>query len=166
MHETTADLARLQRLLDTSQARASDHLRSIVRTPERTMRAAELVGRLQGMHTLALSTVSAGGRPRISAVDGHLLRGRWVFTTSAAARKARDLEARPAASAAYVEGQDIGVFTHGDVERLEADHPDRGWVEAYLTGFYGTSPSTWGDEIVYLRLVPRWMVGFRAHPEA
>lgn len=164
MHETTEDLADLQRLLDASHAGAGDHLRSIIRAPERTMPAGELVEHLTGMRTLALSTVGPTCRPRVSAVDGHLLRGRWVFTTAASAVKARDLATRPAASAAYIEGQQIGVFTHGDVERLGFEHPDRGWVEAYLTGFYGTSPSTWGDDISYLRLLPRWMVGFRATP--
>lgn len=112
------------------------------------------------MRTLALSTVSAAGRPRISGVDGHLLRGRWTFTTSGSAVKATDLRKRPAVSAAYLDGEEFGVFTHGDAEFLDDSHPDRAWVEEQLTRHYGVSPSTWGPNIVYIRINPSWMVGF------
>lgn len=165
MYEDATDIEWLQHLLTTSLAGASEHMRSIIR-PGRTPSAAELVARLTGMRTLALSTVSAAGRPRISGVDGHLLRARWVFTTSGSAVKAADMRARPAVSAAYLEGDTFGVFTHGDAEFLNADHPDRGWIEDHLTRHYGSSPSTWGPDIVYLRLNPRWMVGYDgAHSE-
>ena len=159
MYEDRADLDWLQELLSTSLEGASDHLRSIVR-PGRTPSAADLIGRLTGMRTLALSTVSAAGRPRISGVDGHLLRARWVFTTSGTSVKAGDMRLRPAVSAAYLEGDTYGVFTHGDVEFLDAVHPDRGLIEDHLTAHYGASPSTWGPDIVYLRIQPRWMVGY------
>jgi hypothetical protein len=159
MYEDRADLDWLQQLLSTSLASASEHLRSIVR-PGRAPSAADLVGRLTGMRTLALSTVSAAGRPRISGVDGHLLRARWVFTTSGTSVKAADLRHRPAASAAYLEGDTFGVFMHGDAEFLDAGHPDRDWIEDHLTEHYGASPSTWGPDIVYVRIQPRWMVGY------
>jgi hypothetical protein len=38
MHETSQDLARLQRLLDESYEKAGEHLRSII-TPERRLNA-------------------------------------------------------------------------------------------------------------------------------
>lgn len=160
MYEDAADIEWLQQLLSTSHISASEHLRSII-SPDRTASAAELVTRLTGMGTLALSTVSAAGRPRISGVDGHLLRARWVFTTSGTSVKAADLRSRPAVSAAYLEGDTFGVFTHGDADFLTADHPDRGWIEDHLTRHYGSSPSTWGPDIVYLRINPRWMVGYK-----
>ena len=159
MYEEPADIAWLQQLLDRSLAGAGEHLHSIIR-PDRAVPAGELAERLTGMRTLALSTVSASGRPRISGVDGHLLRGRWIFTTSGSSVKAADLRSRPAVSAAYLEGDTFGVFTHGDAEFLTADHADRGWVEEHLTRHYGASPSTWGPDIVYVRINPRWMVGF------
>jgi len=157
--ETEADVAELQQLLSRSRAGASEHLQSII-TADRAVPAADLVLRLSGMRTLALATVSGAGRPRISAVDGHLLGGRWVFTTSGSAVKAADLRSRPYVSAAYLEGDSFGVFTHGIVEFLTADHPDRPWVEEHLTGHYGASPSSWGPDIVYARIEPTWMVGF------
>jgi hypothetical protein len=159
MNEDPADIAELQQLLDSSLAGASEHLQSIIR-PDRAVPAAELVRRLTGMRTLALATVSAGARPRVSGVDGHLLRGRWVFTTSGSAIKAIDMRDRPQISAAYLEGDSFGVFTHGSAEFLGADHPDRPWIEEHLTGHYGVSPSTWGPDIVYVRIRPSWMVGY------
>jgi len=159
MYEDPADIEWLQHLLTTSLTSASEHMRSIIR-PGRTASAADLVARLTGMRTLALSTVSAAGKPRISGVDGHFLRARWVFTTSGTSVKAADMRLRPAVSAAYLEGDTFGVFTHGDAEFLAADHPDRGWIEDHLTRHYGSSPSTWGPDIVYLRISPKWTVGY------
>jgi hypothetical protein len=159
MKEDEADIADLQRLLDRSRAAASAHLQSII-TPERAASATDLISRLSGMRTLVLATVSAGGRPRVSAVDGHLLRGRWVFTTSGSSVKATDMRSRPHVSTAYLEGETFGVFTHGTVEVLGVDHPDRAWVEQHLTDHYGESPSTWGPDIYYGRIQPTWMVGF------
>ena len=104
MHEEPSDIEQMQQLLDRSLAKASEHLQSIIR-PDRAVPAGELVERLTGMRTLALSTVSPAGRPRISGVDGHLLRG------------------RPAVSAAYLEGDTFGVFTHGEAEFLAAKPP-------------------------------------------
>jgi len=65
MYEDEQDLDELQALLDRSLAGASEHLRSIV-TEGRTPSAQVLAEKLTGMNTLALSTVSAQGRPRIS----------------------------------------------------------------------------------------------------
>jgi hypothetical protein len=114
------------------------------------------------MRELAVGTVSAAGRPRVSAVDGHFLRGRWVFTTSGSAVKARDLRSRPPVSAAYIEGQKFAVFTHGDAEFLDPGHPDREWTDHQLIAHYGVSPETWGPDIAYIRISPTWMVSFQA----
>jgi hypothetical protein len=159
VRETPEELDRLQALLDTSHARAGAHLRAII-TDERTLTARELAGLMTGMRTLALATVSTAGEPRVSGVDGHLLHGRWVFTTAGVALKARHLRARPATSAAYLEGDDLGVFTHGRAEFLSGDHPDFGEVEAHLTAHYGSSPSSWDENIAYCRIEPEWMVGY------
>ena len=163
MYEEPADLHELQALLDRSHAGASEHLRSIIR-PDQTVAAAALVARLDGMRLLALSTVSARGRPRISAVDGHLLRGRWVLTTNGSSVKAADMRQRPWVSAAYLEGEQFGLFVHGEAEFLDPGHPDRPWVDRHLTAHYGQSPSQWHPDIVYIRVQPRWMVAYPGHP--
>lgn len=160
MYETDAELEQLQQLLDASIARSSEHLRSIVAQGDRTMTATEVVAALTGMRTLAVATVTARGEPRISGEDGHFLHARWVFTTSGTAVKVGHLRARPAVSVAHIVGDDLGVFCHGSAEFLGRDHPDWPAIEDHLTAHYGASPTTWGPEIVYLRVEPSWMVGY------
>ncbi|MCD2113476.1 pyridoxamine 5'-phosphate oxidase family protein [Rhodococcus rhodochrous] len=160
MHETPAELAELQVLLDTSLFRSTSHLRSIV-DASRTLTAEQLVQVLTGMCVLSLATVTAGGEPRISAVDGHFLHGKWYFGTAPTAAKARHLAARPAVSAAHIRGEDLGVFTHGRVEILNPRGGELAddWPEllAYLQSFYGGDAFDWDEEVVYYRLDPHWM---------
>ncbi|MFE6049166.1 pyridoxamine 5'-phosphate oxidase family protein [Kitasatospora sp. NPDC056446] len=163
MRETPEELDRLQALLDASLSRSTAHLRSII-SDERTLTAEQLTGVLTGMCTLALSTVTAKGEPRISAVDGHFLHGKWHFGTARGAAKARHLAARPAVSAAHLRGEDLGVFTHGTAEVLNpldgepaADWPD---LLAYFRDFYGDDAFDWEKDVVYYRLHPHWMAVF------
>jgi hypothetical protein len=158
--ETAAELAGLDDLLTRSLRGSSEHLRAIVTEGERTLDAEQTAAVLTGMRTLSVATVTRGGEPRISGEDGHFLHARWVFTTSGEAVKARHLRARPAVSAAHIVGDDLGVFCHGQAEFLGPDHPDRPAVEEHLTAHYGSSPSSWGPDIVYLRVQPHWMVSY------
>ena len=168
MWESDAELTGLQALLDTSLAQATGHLRSIVR-PERSLTAAQLVQVITGMCTLAVSSVTAAGEPRVSGADGHFLHGCWVITTERSSAKARHFAARPAISAAHLRGDDLGVFTHGQVEELNpaAAPPDPQWAAIldHLTQHYGSSPLSWGDVVAY-RIVPHWMVAYAADPAA
>jgi hypothetical protein len=159
MLETTTEVTELQELMDGVYPQTTQHLRSII-AGQRRLSADALVKLLTGMRVLSLATVTAAGEPRISAVDGHFLHARWVFTTAGSAAKARQLRARPAASAAYVDGERLGVFTHGQVEFLTPEHPDFAELEDYLVGHYGSSPSSWAPDIVYCRLQPTWMIGY------
>ncbi|MFD2767054.1 pyridoxamine 5'-phosphate oxidase family protein [Micromonospora eburnea] len=159
MRETPEDLKELQGLLDSSLSRSTSHLRSII--GGRTMTAGQLTQVLTGMCTLALSTVTAKGEPRISGVDGHFLHGRWHFGTARSAAKARHLAARPAASVAHMRGEDLGVFTHGTVEILNppdsepaADWPD---LLTYFKDCYGDEAFDWDNDVVFYRLHPHWM---------
>ena len=109
----------------------------------------------------------ARGEPRVSGADGHFLHGRWIFGTDRSAAKARHFAARPAVSAAYLRGEELGVFTHGRVEELNPPGApaDPHWpaILEHLTEHYGTSPYSWGD-VVYYRIRPDWMVVFAADP--
>jgi hypothetical protein len=160
MYETSDELASLDELLTTSLRGAGEHLRSIVTEGERTLDAAQTAAVLTGMRTLAVSTVTASGEPRVSGEDGHFLHARWVFTTSGTAVKARHLRARPAVSVAHIVGDDLGIFCHGRAEFLEPEHPDFAAIEEHLVGHYGSSPRSWGPDIVYLRVQPHWMVSY------
>jgi hypothetical protein len=164
MRESDEELTELQALMDASLGRATEHLRSIIR-PGRTLTAAELVRVITGMCTLAVSSVTAAGEPRVSGADGHFLHGRWIFTTARNSAKAGHFAARPAISLAHLRGDELGVFTHGRVEELnpEAAPPDPQWpaILDHLTQHYGRSPLSWGDVVGY-RVRPHWMVVFAA----
>jgi hypothetical protein len=167
VHENEAELDALDTLLDRSLSGATGHMRSIIAS-DRTITGRDLVTVLPGMCLLALSTVTAAGEPRVSAVDGHFLHGCWVFSTDRSSAKARQIQHRPAVSAAHLRGEELGVFTHGTAEVLNppggpAD-PQFETTLAYLTDHYGVSPLGWGDIVIY-RLRPQWMTVFASNPQ-
>ena len=163
MHESPDDIAALQRLMDASHAGATNHLRQIISGDHR-MTAEQLVAATEGMKVLTIATVTAKGEPRVSAVDGHFLRGTWTFGTDGGSAKARHIAARPAVSVAHVDGERIGIFAHGTAIRLEAGD---GWFEptvAHWAAHYGSDPTTWNDDVRLYRLAPTWLVAYRGEP--
>lgn len=159
MLETDDEMAALQRLLDVSHAASTEHLREII-DDDRTLTARDLVALLTGMKVLSVATVTAQGEPRISALDGHFLHASWTFSTSGAAAKARHMRARPAVSVAHIDGEEMAVFSHGRVERMDPGDPD--WAETlgHWSAHYGGSPLEWADEICLYRYRAHWMVGY------
>ena len=146
MRETTAEIAELQELLDAAYGRSTEHLRSIV-TDERNLTAEELIRALTGMCTLNLATVTAKGEPRISAVDGHFLHARWVFSTAhSAAKAAQAMLTRVLARALAPEVRVCGVAP-GPVA-VEEGQEDRRAAETLL-GRVG-SPADVADAVAYL----------------
>ena len=165
MLETAAEITALQELLDASRASATAHLRSII-DDDRALAARDLVALLTGMRVLSVATVTARGEPRISALDGHFLHAAWTFSTDGSAAKARHLRARPAVSVAYVDGEELAVFSHGRVAQMRDGDPD--WAETldHWTSYYGESPFGWGDDVRLYRFHPHWMVGFASDRSA
>lgn len=163
MRETQEELEELQALMDASLSRSTSHLRSIINSGS-TLTAEQLTGVLTGMCTVALSTVTAKGEPRISGADGHFLHGKWHFGTARGAAKARHLAARPAVSVAHMRGEDLGVFTHGTVEILNplGGEPAVDWPDllSYFKDFYGDDAFDWDNDVVYYRLHPHWMTAY------
>ena len=157
MHETPAELAELQALIDRSFASASAHLRGIME-PGRRLTAERIVADIPSPAVLNIATVTRSGEPRISAVDGHFLHGRWYFTTAGDSPKARHLAARPAVSASYTPRDGYGIFCHGTAAVV--DGAERQQLIDHCTQVYGRSPETFGDGIAYLRIDASWLVGF------
>ena len=112
MHETSADLARLQEALDRSYAEAGPHLLRII-TPERRLSAEQVAERLTGMCLLALATVTADGRPVVGPVDGIFFRGSFHFGSSPDSLRFRHIRARPQVSATHLPGEELAVTVHG-----------------------------------------------------
>jgi hypothetical protein len=163
VRETPEEIESLQRLLDRSVGGANPHLTGII-TDRRRLTARQLVAALQGMKVLVVATVTSSGEPRTSCVDGHFLGGRWLFSTDEQATKARHLKVRPAVSCTHADGERMAVFTHGQVDYITADRPEFADHDRYFTEFYGSSPTTWGPSIVFLRVEPTWMVAYAANP--
>jgi hypothetical protein len=112
MHETPADLAALQALLDGSYDVAGPHLLRIL-TPERRLIAEQVAERLTGMSLLALATVTADGRPIVGPVDGIFFRGAFHFGSSPDSVRFRHIAARPQVSATHLPGEELAVTVHG-----------------------------------------------------
>jgi nitroimidazol reductase NimA-like FMN-containing flavoprotein (pyridoxamine 5'-phosphate oxidase superfamily) len=136
VHETAADIAALQALLDRSYAGGGAHLRSII-TPERRLSAEQVVGRLTGMSLLALATVTADGRPIVGPVDGIFYRGAFHFGSSPDSVRFRHIRSRPQVSATHLPGEELAVTVHGravpvDVQADEGAGLRRTLLEVYV----------------------------------
>jgi len=159
MYETLVEIEQLQALLTASRERGTSHLQQII-SDDHSLSAEELLPRLEGMRVLSLATVTAKGEPRVSAVDGHFIHGSWTFGTDGRSAKARHLAARPAVSAAYIDGERLGFFTHGSVEPLDEADPLFDEIIEHWTRHYDSDPRSWGDDIRMFRIVPSWCVAY------
>lgn len=156
MYETDEDLAALQQLLDDSFGRSSEHLLSIME-PHRWLSAERLSAELPSPSVLNIATVTAKGEPRVSAVDGHFLHGRWYFTTAAESPKVTHLQSRPAISASYTPKDGYGVFCHG--KAVFVDGAEKDSVIAHIAETYGVDADDWAA-YPCLRVEPHWMTAF------
>jgi hypothetical protein len=112
VHESDADLAALQALIDRSYATAGSHLLSI-HTADRRLSAERLAARLTGLRLLALATVTADARPLVGPVDGIFYRGAFHFGSAPNSLRFRHIRARPQVSATHLPGEEFAVTVHG-----------------------------------------------------
>jgi nitroimidazol reductase NimA-like FMN-containing flavoprotein (pyridoxamine 5'-phosphate oxidase superfamily) len=154
MHETDADLAALQDLLDRSYADAGTHLLRI-HAPERRMTAAQVADRLQGMVLLALATVTADGRPIVGPVDGVFYRGAFHFGSAPDSIRFRHLDVRPHVSATHLPGEELSVTVHGRAVPVDIKDPDNaGFRQALLDIYVPRYGADW--EHTFLDAGPRY----------
>jgi uncharacterized pyridoxamine 5'-phosphate oxidase family protein len=118
VHETAADLAAVQRLLDESYAQMGEHMRSI-HTPERRVDASALSRILRGVRVLDLATVNANCEPRVGPVDGLFYRGRFHFGSGQDSVRFRHIRQRPQVSACHTVGETFAVIVHGEATELD-----------------------------------------------
>jgi hypothetical protein len=148
VHETPADLEALQELLDRSYAAAGAHMLRI-HTPERRLRAREVVERLTGMCLLTLATVTADGRPIAGPVDGIFYRGAFHFGSSPDSVRFRHIAKRPYVSATHLPGEELGITVHGravpvDIQAAEG----RGFRRALLQVYVPRYGPDWEEEFL------------------
>lgn len=135
MHESPADIAALQELLDRSYAAAGPHLLRI-HTPERRLGAEQVVERLTGMCLLALATVTADGRPIVGPVDGIFYRGAFHFGSAPDSIRFRHIRARPQVSATHLPGEELAVTVHGRAVPLDLRHEEQAGLRRALLDIY------------------------------
>jgi hypothetical protein len=165
VHETPADIAALQDLLDRSYTAAGTHLLRI-HTPERRLSAEEVVERLTGMCLLTLATVSADCRPIAGPVDGIFYRGAFHFGSSPDSVRFRHIRNRPQVSATHVPGEELAITVHGravpvDIHAAEGSGFRKALLDVYVPR-YGPD---WEQEFlnrgpVYARIEAHHMFTF------
>ncbi len=169
MHETTADLAALQGLLDRSFATAGRHLLRII-TPERRLSAGQVADRLTGMCLLALATVTADGRPIVGPVDGIFFRGAFHFGSSPDSVRFRHIRTRPQVSATHLPGEELAITVHGRGVPVDI-HSDAGagfrqtLLEVYVPRYGPQWEAFLGSGPVYARIDADRMFTFQMTPD-
>ncbi len=166
MRETPQDLETLQGLLDRSYAGAGAHLLRI-HTPERRMKASEVVERLEGMCLLALATTTADGRPIVGPVDGVFYRGAFHFGSAPDSVRFRHIDARPRVSATHLPGEELAVTVHGGARRIVVEG---GFREALLEIYVPRYGADWATDFldsgpVYARIDAVRMFAFAMRDE-
>jgi Pyridoxamine 5'-phosphate oxidase len=148
VHETPADLAALQDLLDRSYAAAGPHLLRI-HTPERRMTAEQLAERL----------------PLVGPVDGIFFRGAFHFGSSADSVRFRHIRARPHVSATHLPGEELAVTVHGRAELVDTG-PGSGLRQVLLDIYTPRYGAEWEEFLdsgpLYARIDAERMFTFRA----
>ena len=146
MLETSADLDRLQQLLDRSAVGAGPHLAGII-TEERRLTAAQVCQRLQGMRLLVVATVTGDGRPLAGPVDGYFIQGSFYFGSGRDSVRMRHLTARPVVSATHLTGEVLAVTVHGRAELFDVLDPAHGELRHAMLDHYlprqGPEFETW-----------------------
>jgi hypothetical protein len=135
MHETEADLASLQDLIDRSYASAGEHLLNI-HTPDRRLSAEQVADKLTGMCLLSLATVTADCRPIVGPVDGIFYRGAFHFGSSPDSVRFRHIRARPQVSATHIPGEELAVTVHGRAEPIDVRADDTAGFRQTLLDIY------------------------------
>ena len=164
MHETPADVAALQRLLDTSYARIGAHMRTI-HTPERRVAASDLARVLRGVRVLDLATVTAACEPRVSPVDGLFFRGHFYFGSGQESARFRHLRVRPQVSACHTIGETFATIVHGRAVEIDVRAPDRRDFLSYVHEVYPDWEDWYASSTPpYARIEPSMMYAYAFEP--
>ena len=135
MHESAADLARIQELLDRSYASAGAHLLRI-HTPERRATADAVADRLTGMCLLVVTTVTADCRPIGGPVDGIFYRGAFHFGSSPDSLRFRHIGARPQVTATHIPAEEFAVTVHGQAVPIDVHADENAGFRQTLLDIY------------------------------
>ena len=164
MHETEDELEWMQELIDRTFAGSGTHQLRIMNA-DRRLTARQVVTLLDGISHVAFATVDSRGRPRVSPLDALLLHGRFHVSTSSDALKVRHLERVREISAVSYRGDEYAVIVHGTASVHARDDPAVDEWNELATSLYGSSPFSWGPNVVMIRIDPDRMYAYAFHPE-
>jgi uncharacterized pyridoxamine 5'-phosphate oxidase family protein len=161
MHETSAELRALQRLLDVSYSRAGAHLRSIW-GEETRLHARALCDELAGVQVLDLATVTPAGEPRVAPVDGLFHRGALWFGSAQGSARFRSLWSNPAVSGSITRGSETFlVLVHGHARIVDPRGRAAKGFAGYAREVYDFDWDALTKDALYARIEPRTMLAFR-----
>ena len=165
MHESTSDLAWLERILEESDVRAGEHLRSIF-TPDRRFSASQLSDILRGVCIPNLATITASCEPLVAPVDGLFFRGRFSFGSAERSIRFKHIRIRPQVSAAHTRGEDLCVIVHGRAVEINKSDPQYASFREYNREVYGPKWDSWGhwESAPYAWIEPRRMYAAAMKP--
>jgi uncharacterized pyridoxamine 5'-phosphate oxidase family protein len=164
MYESPEEIAALQELIDRSSAPMSPHMASIL-APERRLNASQVITYMQGVKHVAFATVNARGEPRVAPLDGLFIHGRIHVSTGGRAARLRHLRRNPAVSVTHFQSDEIAVMVHGRALIFEREHPEIAELEPIYVEVYGSSPFSWGEGVVLIRVEPDEMFTYAPYPE-
>ncbi len=163
LFETDVELAQLQALLDRSMADAKPHLTSIV-SSDRRLNARQVCTYMQNVKHITLATVTKAGEPFIGPLDGWFLHGQFVASTAGNSLRVRHLRRNAAVSVCHLDGDNISIWAHGKAVILDRDDPLARAYDGIATATYGSSPYTFGEDIVVMRIEPRVLFAYAFVP--
>jgi uncharacterized pyridoxamine 5'-phosphate oxidase family protein len=160
MHETDADLAALQGLLDASYERANSHLKGIW-GPETRLDARELSDELAGIQVLDLATVTSRGEPRVAPVDAFFYRGKFWFGSSPDSQRFVNIRSNPAVSASITRGGEVFlVLVHGNAVEIDPRGPEAEGFAQMPRELYDFDWDSAHPDAPYARIEARTLLAF------
>lgn len=163
MHETEADMRKLQEHMDLSIRQAGPFLRKAFQLPHRSLNAQQIVRHFHGLHTVAFATSTSQGVPRVSPVLAILYRGEFYIPTVKNALRTRHVLQRPEVSLTGYLGNEFAIIVHGKAEVVEQADEQYSILEELHRSYADESASDWGTG-VYLRIDPLQVFTYAKDP--
>jgi uncharacterized pyridoxamine 5'-phosphate oxidase family protein len=132
--------------------------------PERCLTAGQVCRYLQSTRHLALATVTREGAPRVMPVDGFMVHGRFIFSSSIDSARFVNLRRDPRCSATHFVGDEFMVTVHGHAELVNEGAEFAALDELFLQT-YGLRATEIGPPVTFARIEPERMYAWATHPE-
>jgi Pyridoxamine 5'-phosphate oxidase len=171
MREDSADLRRLQRLVDQSIENASPYLREAYRLPAHSLSAGQLARYLEGAVPVAVGTVSSKAEPKVVPVDSIFFRGRFFIPTFTNSLRVRHLRRNHAISLAHYIGEDVAIIVHGHAGFVEPPEPFFTELDQVYASFNGQGAADWCRERpswgngIYIEVAADRLISYVSSPE-